>query len=149
MRFTLGIGSYLIAHNSVISEWATGAGIRVQGNAGLAEAGAIVADNDVTMTAPEGTVFGANSAAIEIRGFAQGNMIFNNQIRGRARAAFSMVAFRGGVPGNNTFILNDVKGFQASLAGVFIDAGVSNTIVVGRPLTVEDHGVGTVIVPVP
>jgi hypothetical protein len=145
----VGIGSYLIAHNSVISEWATGAGIRVQGNAGLEEAGAIVADNDLTMTAPEGTVFGANSAAIEIRGFAQGNMIFNNQIRGRARAAFSMVAFRGGVPGNNTFILNDVKGFQASLAGVFIDAGVSNTIVVGRPLTVEDHGVGTVIVPVP
>jgi len=54
-----------------------------------------------------------------------------------------------GVPGNNTFILNDVKGFHASLAGVFIDAGVSNTIVVGRPITVEDHGVGTVIVPVP
>jgi hypothetical protein len=43
----------------------------VQGNAGLSEASAIVVDNDVTMSAPEGTVFGANSAGIEIRGFAQ------------------------------------------------------------------------------
>ena len=67
----VGPGSYLIAHNSIVSQWATGAGIRVQGNAGLTEAGSIVADNDVTMRAPEGKVFGANSAAIEIRGFAQ------------------------------------------------------------------------------
>jgi hypothetical protein len=142
-----GIGSYLIAHNSIVSEWATGAGIRVQANAAFTEAGAIVADNDVTMTAPEGTVFDANSAAIEILGFAQGNMILNNRIRGRARAAFSMVAAGGGVPGNNTFTSNDVAGFQPSLAGVVIDTGVSNTIVVGPPLSVEDHGVGTIIVP--
>ena len=33
----------------------------MQGNAGLSEASAIVVDNDVTMSAPEGTVFGANS----------------------------------------------------------------------------------------
>ena len=73
--------------------------------------------------------------------------MLNNRIRGRARAAFSMVAAGGGVPANNTFVSNDVAGFQPSLAGVFIDTGVANTVVVGPPLSVEDHGVGTIIVP--
>jgi hypothetical protein len=27
----VGSGTYLIAHNTIVSEWATGAGIRVQG----------------------------------------------------------------------------------------------------------------------
>jgi len=39
--------------------------------------GAIVMDNDVNMQAPEGAVFGAYSAGIEIRGFAQGNVVLN------------------------------------------------------------------------
>jgi hypothetical protein len=143
----VGSGSYLIARNSIVSEWAAGAGIRVQGNPGLTEARAIVVDNDVTTSAPDGTVFGDNSAGIEIRGFAQGNMVLNNRIRGRARAALSVVAFRSGTPGNNTFVLNDLTGFQSSLADVFVDAGATNTVVVGKQDTVVDHGVGTLIVP--
>ena len=121
----------------------------MQGNAGLSEAGTNVVDNDVTMSAPEGTVFGANSAAIEVRGIAPGNMVINNRIRGRARAALAVVAPGTGTTGNNTFVSNDLDGFQSSLADVFVDAGVTNTVVVGRQISVEDHGGGTVVVPMP
>jgi hypothetical protein len=110
----VGSGSYLIAHNSIVSEWATGAGIRVQGSAWSPEARAIVLDNDITMSAPEGTVFGANSAAIEFRGSAHDNVVRNNRIRGRARAALAAVGQNGGMPGNNTFASNGLEGFQAS-----------------------------------
>jgi len=55
----VGSGSYLIEHNAIVSEWAAGAGIRVQGSAWSPEANAIVTDNDVTMSAPEGATFGA------------------------------------------------------------------------------------------
>lgn len=68
----VGPGSYRIAPNSIVSEWATGAGIRVQGNGGFSEARAVVLDNDVIMAAPEGTIFGNNSVGIEIRGGRSG-----------------------------------------------------------------------------
>jgi hypothetical protein len=48
---------------------------------------AIVVDNDVTMSAAHGTVFADLSAGIEMKGFAQGSLVLNNRIRGRARAA--------------------------------------------------------------
>ncbi len=142
-----GAGLYLIAHNSIQSDWARGAGIRVHSRfADWPIAGAIVVDNDVTMSAPESAVFGPNSAGIEIRGYAQNNVVLHNRIRGRARAALALVAQEQGVPGKNEFISNDLEGFQASLAGVFVDAGVSNTLVVGQKWKVQDGGIGTVIV---
>jgi hypothetical protein len=149
----VGSGSYLIAHNTIVCEWATGAGIRVQGSAGLEEAGAIIVDNDVTMLAPEGTVFSDISAGIEIRGrLAQGNVVLNNRIRGRARAALVLIGqgAGAGLPGNNKFVSNDLDGFQSSLADVFIDAGVTNaTFVIGRQNIIVDRGEGTVIVRTP
>ena len=144
----VGSGSYLIAHNSIDCGWADGAtGINVFARAFAPEASAIVVDNYVTMSAPEGTVFGASSAGIQIRGFAQGNSVLNNRIRGRARAVLAVNNNNGGIPGNNSFVANDLDGFQSSLADIFIDAGATNTSVIGRPARVEDHGTGTVIVP--
>jgi hypothetical protein len=147
----VGSGSYLIAHNSIDCGWANGAatGINLIGNGnGYAPvASAIVVDNDVTMSAQEGTVFGASSAGIGIRGFAQGNSALNNRIRGRARAALAVNAQNAGIPGNNSFISNDLDGFQSSLADIFVDTGVTNTSVIGRQALVEDHGSGTVVVP--
>jgi hypothetical protein len=110
---------------------------------------ATVVDNDVTMSPPEGTAFGALRAGVEMRGFAQGNVVLNNRIRGRARAALAVDVFRGGTPGNNAFVLNRFHDFEASRADVFVDFGVTNTFILGQEGTVEDHGVGTVIVPVP
>src|SRR2546430_7534149 len=49
--------------------WADGGatGINVFAQAFAPEASAIVVDNDVTMSAPEGMVFGASSAGIQIK----------------------------------------------------------------------------------
>jgi hypothetical protein len=142
-----GAGAYLIAHNSIQSDWATGAGIRV--HASYSESpinGAIVMDNDLNMIAPENAVFGASSAAIEIRGYAQANVVLNNRVRGRARTGLALVNQGQGIPGNNQFVANDLNSFQPSLAGVFVDAGVTNTLLIGQKSDVQDGGIGTVIV---
>jgi hypothetical protein len=127
-------GSYLIAHNSIDCGWA-------QSAAGIAVFSqfvkwpierAIVVDNHVTMSAPEGTVFGDDSAAIAIRGFAHGNVVLNNRIRGHARAALSVDVFQGGIPANNAFVLNRFDDFEASLADVFVGERVMNTLIVGQ-----------------
>jgi hypothetical protein len=143
-----GTGSYLVAGNSVHSRWAAATGIRVQGQ--VAEwpiIGAVVVNNDVNMEAPEGTVFDANSAGIDVRGNAQDNLIQNNQIRGRARAALVVAINQPGVVAtNNQFILNGLADFEASFADVFVGPGVMNTLIVGQG-TVVDQGEGTHVVP--
>jgi hypothetical protein len=145
----VGSGSYLIAHNSIDCGWANGAGtaINVFATGFAPEASAIVVDNDITMSAPEGTVFGASSAGIVIGGFAQGNSVLNNKIRGSAGAALAVMDRNAGIPGNTSFVANDLDGFQSSLADIFLDAGVTNTSVIGRQGRVEDHGSGTVVIP--
>jgi len=145
----VGSGSYLISHNSVHSRLATEAGIRVHSQfTDWPIADAIVVDNEVNMEAPEGTVFGVNSAGIDIWGNAQGNVVLNNSIRGRARAALALAVFPppqpgDGVPATNAFILNRFEDFEASLADVVVGERVMNTLIVG-PGTVHDEGVGTV-----
>ena len=90
----VGPGSFLIAHNTIDCAWTSGqqAGIRLQTRPGQPVSHAIVVDNDVNMSAPAGTVFGVTSAAIEIRGAGEGNMVLNNRIRGRANFALSVAA---------------------------------------------------------
>jgi hypothetical protein len=141
----VGSGRYFIANNSIVSEWATGAGIRVQGSAWSPEANAIVVDNDIAMLAPEDTIFGANSAAIEIRASAQANVVRKNRIRGSARAALAVVVQNGAIPRSNTFLSNDLKGFHASLTSVFVDAGVTNTVIDVHEMPGDDHKVGNEI----
>ncbi|MGI8992411.1 MAG: hypothetical protein ACR2I2_22875 [Bryobacteraceae bacterium] len=149
----VGSGSYLIAHNSIDCGWTDLASVGIdvfgQPSPSTPEASAIVVDNDVTMSASEGTAFGPNSAAIEIKGFAQGNSVLSNRIRGRARAALAVIDQNGRMPGNSSFVANNLDGFQSSLADIFVDAGVANTFVIGRQATVEDHGSGTVLIPTP
>jgi hypothetical protein len=139
-------GSYMIAHNSIHCGWAQAAGIGVLSQiASWPMVGAIVEDNDVTMSPPENTAFGRFSAGIAIRGFAQNNVVENNTIRGRARAALSVDDFSGGTPDKTTLIRNRVDDFEASLADVFVDVGVTNTVILGQRGTVEDLGVNTVV----
>jgi hypothetical protein len=111
-------------------------------------------DNDVNMSAPAGTQFGSTSAAIEIRGSGDGNMVLNNRIHGRANFALSVISSTPGsadftgVPQNTVFLMNDLTDFTSAQADVFVDAGATNTIAVGGQNTVEDHGADTVILPV-
>jgi len=156
IRVANGLGSYLIAHNRIDCGWpgrdAEGIGVFSQ----VAEwpmTGAIVLDNDITMSAPAGTVFGDFSAAIGVYGFTEDTVVRNNRIQGRARAALSIPVFPlppqvAAVPANNAFILNRFDDFQASEADVFVGFGALNTRIVGAG-TIEDLGIGTTIVRLP
>src|SRR5262245_13660322 len=145
----VNIGSYVIAHNSINCQWpdpeAMGIGVFSQFTEWPMEH-AVVLDNEVTMLPPEGTVFGTFSAGIDIRGFAQDNVVANNRIRGRARAALAVDEFRVGIPGNNAFALNRFDDFEPSRADVFVDVGVTDTLILGQKGTVVDNGVNTAIV---
>jgi hypothetical protein len=147
----VGASSYLVTHNSIDCAWtdagATGINVIGQPSPLAPEASAVVADNDVTMSSVAGTVFGPNSAAIEIRGFAGSNTVLNNRIRGRANAALTVLDQNGGMPASTSFVSNDLSGFQSSLADIFVDTGAPNTFVIGHQGTVMDQGSGTVIIP--
>jgi len=144
-------GSFLIAHNKIECQWGhpdvQGIGVFSQ----VAEwpmEGAIVVDNEVTMSPPEGVLFTNRSGGITISGFAQGNVVMANRIRGRGRAALSVtVFFAGGITADNTLARNHVDDFDASQADVFIGPGVTDTLVFEQRGTIEDQGVNTVIVP--
>jgi len=143
-------GSYVIAHNIVNCEWpdptAKGIGVFSQFAAWPMEH-AVVMDNSVTMSPPPDTTFGDLSAGIDIRGFTRDNVVANNKIRGRAKAALSVDPFKGGIPVNNTFMHNRLDGFEPSSADMFIGEDVSDALLLEQKGTVEDHGVNTVIVP--
>ena len=91
------------------------------------------------------SAFDLFSAGISIRGFAQGNVVLNNRIRGRARAAVAVDDLGVGIPDKTTLIRNRFDDFEASRADVFVDVGVTNTVILGLRGTVEDHGVNTVV----
>jgi hypothetical protein len=147
----VGSGSYVIADNTIDCGWADGAStaISVTGQAPplSPEAGAIVINNHLTMSAPASTTFISGSAGIRIRGVAQFNSVVGNKIRGSAGAALAVLDQNGNIPGINMFIGNDLQGFQSSLADIVIDVGVTGTIIVGRQSGVEDSGSGTTVVP--
>jgi hypothetical protein len=151
----VGPGSFLIARNTIDCQWASGqqAGIRLQTRPGQAVSHAIVVDNDINMSAPEGTPFTLTSAVIEIRGSGDGNTVLNNRIRGRANFALSVIASTPGTadatgsPQNTVFIRNDLTAFASARADLFVDAGAANTIAVGGLKNLEDHGSGTLIMP--
>jgi len=108
---------------------------------------AVVVDNNVTMSPPEGVVFGDFSAGIDIRGFAQGVVVGNNMIRGRARAAAAVDVFNGGIPSNTKFVLNRFDDFDASVADLIVGNDVRETLILGQKGTINDHGSNTVILP--
>jgi hypothetical protein len=145
-----GPGSFLIAHNTINCAWTSGqpAAIRLMTRANEPVSHAIVVENDINMLAPEGTKFGAASAAIEIRGPGDSNTVANNRIRGRANFALSVVN-QGGTPRSTTFITNDLQGFTSAQADLFVDAGGIGTILVAGQNKIEDHGTATLIVPMP
>ena len=146
----VNIGSFVIAHNVIHSQWpdpdAIGIGLFSQ-FADWPMANAVVVDNDVTMLPPDGVQFGDYSAGIDIRGFAQGNFVGNNTIRGRARAAVAVDVFNGGIPDNTTFGLNRFGDFDSSVPGVIVGNGVTGTLILGQKGTVNDQGVNTAILP--
>ena len=144
----VNIGSYVIAHNVIDCQWPDPDAIGIGAFSQVADwpmADAVVVDNEVTMSPPEGVLFGDFSAGIDIRGFAHGNIVGNNIIRGRARAAVAVDVFNGRIPSNTKVVLNRFDDFDASVAGVIVGNGVSDTLIVGQKGTINDHGSNTMI----
>jgi DNA-binding SARP family transcriptional activator len=137
-------GSILMANNTIECKWPNAAAIQVFSPfAEWPTDHVTVEDNAVLMSPPPAAALGDFSAAISVRGFAQGIMIRRNRISGRARVALSMYAFRGGAPADNAFVENRLERFQATLADVFVGSGVARGRLVG-PGTVLDHGTATI-----
>ncbi|MBV9146899.1 MAG: right-handed parallel beta-helix repeat-containing protein [Acidobacteria bacterium] len=137
-------GSYVVTHNSIECEWpdpeAIGIGVFSQFSAWPMEH-AVVLDNDVIMSPPAGTVFGNFSAGIDVRGFTRENVIANNRIRGRARAAIAIDVFKGGTPTNNALLLNEVDDFEG--VPVSFGQGVTDTLVLGQQRIAENHKIAS------
>jgi hypothetical protein len=99
------------------------------------------------MSPPDGVQFGNYSSGIDIRGFAQGIFAANNRIRGRARAAVGVDVFNGGVPSNTALVLNHIGEFDATVAGVIVGNGITDTLILGQNGIVNDQGLNTMILP--
>lgn len=104
-----GSGAYRIAHNVIDVADPNAAGICVKDYPvlGAAIERATITENDVTMSPPEGAVFGVGSAGIEVLGLARGTVVQGNRIRGRARVGISVAPGRIGAPAGSTFDRND------------------------------------------
>ena len=141
-------GVYLIADNTIRSEWPTGAGIAVfsQSREWPMES-AVMSRNIVTMLPPAGTILDDSSAAINIRGFARRVVIRDNVIQGRARAGIALYGYKGGVPEDNTLIDNRFLRFTPTVSDIFVGSEVLRTRIVRPPpgRTVRDRGEGTII----
>ncbi|HZQ44623.1 MAG TPA: hypothetical protein VFA99_15320 [Acidobacteriaceae bacterium] len=144
------IGTYVIADNVIRSEWpdpdAIGIGVFSQ-FAAWPVTGAVVVKNEVTMSPPEGVVFGNYSAGIDIRGFVQGNEIGDNTVRGHARTGVGVDVFNGGTPTDTALVLNRFDDFEPAIADVVVDSGVTDTLILGQKGTVNDQGINTQILP--
>ena len=129
-------GTYLIAHNFIECNWANAEaqaiGVFSQFSAWPIQ-NAVVADNDIDMAAPDGTVFTDFSAGIGVYGYANANLVERNRIRGQARAGISMPVFpltgTPAIPANNAFIRNRFVRFTPSLDDYFLGNSIGTVIV--------------------
>ena len=146
-------GSYRVADNVIDCEWPNpeAEGIGVFSNiASLPIVHAVVENNEITMSPPAGTVFTDFSAGIGVYGYAQGNVVRHNRIRGRARAGISIPVFplapqAPAVPQDNAFVDNRFARLTPAVADMFVGAHALDTRIIGRG-TVDDEGDGTIVV---
>jgi serine/threonine protein kinase len=136
--------SILMANNTVECRWANAPAIQIFSP--IAEwptTNTRVEDNEIIMSPLAGAPLGDYSAGISIRGYASGDTVRHNRIRGHALAALSTYAFRGGAPADNAFLDNRLDGFESTLADIFVGSGVARTHIRGRGRLVN-QGIGTV-----
>lgn len=129
-------GTAYIGNNTVICEnpYADGISILGLGTAPLPENGAVIEKNDITM---HGSLFGG----ISLYDQASDNLVRANKVQGDGAYALQVGTY---VPpataGGNSFIGNNISGFTASVADIFLDVNSHGTIVKGNNGTVVDLG---------
>jgi hypothetical protein len=146
------LGSFLIAHNTIACNWAVAdaAGIGVFSQfASWPIERAVVEDNRIAMSPPQGTAFSAFSAGIAVYGFANDNSVSHNQIRGRALAGISVPEFPLSPPlaspTDNQFIRNVFVRFTPADSDFFVGAHAVDTRIVG-PGGVDTPATSTIVV---
>jgi hypothetical protein len=145
----IGSGDYLVERNQFDCGFENGAVVRL-GNTTKA----VIKQNDVVASVPNDKVPGAQSAGIQVEGSASDNEILENRIKGRGRAAISVVFSdfqldmppgTDGDPSGTTFRGNNLQQFAPTLATVEVGAGARNTTIIGGSGTLIDNGTGTVV----
>jgi hypothetical protein len=102
---------------------------------------------DVTTRPTTKSPFGDESAGIELRRACTNNLVSGNTTRGVARTALALTSQSGLNPKDNVLVLSDVMSFTPAVRDVLITAGVTNTLIIGQPRSIDDLGAGTVTVP--
>jgi hypothetical protein len=145
----IGSGEYLVDRNQFDCGFENAAVVRLGGTKK-----AVIRQNEVVASVPEGKVPGLQSAGVQVQGSANDNEILENRIKGRGRVAISVIFSNfpldmptgtDGNPSATTFQGNNVQQFAPTLATVEVGAGARNTTIAGGSGTLIDNGIGTVV----
>jgi len=145
----IGSGQYLVDRNHFDCGFENAAVVRLGGTKQ-----ALIRQNEVRASVPEGKQPGLQSAGVQVQGSANDNEILENQIQGRGRVAISVIFSNfpldmpvgtTGNPSGTKFLGNHVQQFTPTVATVEIGGGAENTRVVGGSGTLIDNGIGTVV----
>jgi Right handed beta helix region len=145
----IGSGEYLVERNQFDCGFENAAVVRLGGTKK-----AVIRQNEIVESVPNGKAPGQQSAGVQVQGSANDNEIQQNRIKGRARAAISVIfsdfpldkpTGTDGNPSATKFQGNNVQQFAPTVATVEIGAVAKNTTITGGSGTLIDHGVGTVV----
>ncbi len=145
----IGSGEYVVERNQFDCGFENAAVVRLG-----ATKKAVIRQNEVIASVPQGKVPGGQSAGVQVQGTAENNEILQNRIQGRGRVAISVIfsdfdldipAGTDGKPSATKFQGNNVQQFAPTVATVEVGAGVKNTTIDGGSGTLIDNGTGTVV----
>lgn len=131
-----GTGAFTIRRNTVVSDNPLADGIALSGDLipGHIPGSSLVEKNSVTM---RGSQFGG----ITVYGEVQASLIANNHVDGDGAYALDITPIFGNeICDGTTFRGNNISGFNASVADVFLDVNAYNTVLRGHSGIVIDNG---------
>ena len=145
----IGSGEYLVEKNQFDCGFENAAVVRLGGTKK-----AVIRQNEIVASVPSGKLPGEQSAGVQVQGSANDNEILENRIKGRSRAAISVIfsdfqldkpTGTDGNPSATKFQGNNVQQFAPTVATVEIGAVAKDTTIAGGSGTLIDHGLGTVV----
>jgi Right handed beta helix region len=145
----IGSGEYVVERNQFDCGFENAAVVRLG-----ATKNAVIRQNEMRASVPEGNAPGLQSAGVQVEGSANGNEILENRIKGRGRAAISVIfsdfqldkpTGTDGNPSATKFQGNNIQQFAPTVATVEIGAVAKNTTIDGGSGTLIDNGIGTVV----
>ncbi len=129
-------GLALIADNKVVCEnqFADGISLVGGGTAPFPANNSLIVNNEVTM---HGSLFGG----ISLYDDSSNNRVISNMIKGDGAVALQISTYISGDPADrNSFLGNNISGFNYTYASIFLDTNSSRTLVIGHNGKVIDLG---------